>query len=236
MGSSKSKTTSHQYTDMGPLKGTREPLLGTIPQMQEAYQGMANDPMLQQGRDFMGNVLSGKYLDPASNPYLQPYVQGVIGDVTNQFNTLAARAGRGNMTGGDMQQNLARGITSAAAPIYMQAYNQGMGQLQAAAQMAPAYNVASRGAGLDWLRGGLMGVGSMGQEGTVDTTSTTKTTPSAGQMIMGGLMSAASLLNPMAGFAGMGGMGALGGAAGALGMTPGFATSPLGGLLSYFTK
>src|SRR5215467_8627778 len=203
MGSSKSSTTSHQYTDMGPLKGTREPLLATIPQMQDAYTGMANDPMLQQGRDFMGNVLSGKYLDPASNPYLQPYVQGAIGDVTSQFNTMAAKAGRGNLTGGDMQQNLAKGMMSAAAPIYLQQYNQGMNQLQAAAQMAPAYNVASRGAALDWLRGGLMGVGSMGQEGTVDSKSTTTTTPSMGQYLMGGLMSAASLMNPMSGFAGM---------------------------------
>jgi len=215
---------------MGPLKGTREPLLATIPQMQDAYTGMANDPTLQQGRDFMGNVLSGKYLDPASNPYLQPYVQGAVGDVTSQFNTMAGRAGRGNMTGGDMQQNLAKGMMSAAAPIYYDAYNRGMGQLQAAAQMAPAYNVASRGAALDWLRGGLMGVGSMGQEGTVDSKSTTTTTPSMGQYLMGGLMSAASLMNPMAGFAGMAG------SAIPAGMTPGFATSPLGGLLSYFAK
>ena len=184
---------------MGPMSGTKDALLGTLPRMEAAYQGMANDPSLQLARNFNTDVLSGRYLDPASNPYLQRYAQGAMSDVANQFNTMAMKAGRGNLTGSDMQQNLASGLASAALPIYYNAYNTGMTQLQNAANNASAFNTASYGGATDWLRQGLQGVGGMGQSGT--TSGTTTTTPSMGQYLMGGLMTASSLMNPAGGIA-----------------------------------
>src|SRR5262245_26757226 len=123
MGSS-SKTTT---TSTGPYKPVQPYISEHLPQAEATYQQAKSSPLIGQAQGFAGDVLSGKYLDPASNPYLQPYVQGLMGQVGSQFNTMAARAGRGNLTGGDLQQNLAAGLTSAAAPMYMQAQNQGMG-------------------------------------------------------------------------------------------------------------
>src|SRR5262252_2191293 len=148
MGSS-SKTSTTTYDTAG-LKEARPYVVGQLGRTDEAYNnmqaGIGDSGIVGQGRQFMSDVLGGKYLDPATNKYLQQYAQGAIGDTTSAFNTMAARAGRGNMTGGDMQQNLAKGIMSAAAPIYYDAYNRGMSQLQNMALAAPSYNVAAYGA------------------------------------------------------------------------------------------
>src|SRR5262252_3119132 len=151
---SSSKSSSTKTYDTAGLKEARPYVVGQLGQTanaQDAMQaGLAPGGMVAKGQDFMNQVLSGQFLDPASNPYLQPYAQGAIGDVTNQFNSMMSRAGRGNFTGGDAQQNLAAGITSAAAPIYFNAYNQGMSQLQNMALAAPSYNVAAYGAPVEW--------------------------------------------------------------------------------------
>src|SRR5262245_9822209 len=124
---SSSKSSSTKTYDTAGLKEARPYVVGQLGQTANAQAnmqaGLQPGGMVAQGQNFMNNVLSGQYLDPASNPYLQPYVQGAIGDVTSQFNTMMGRAGRGNMSGGDAQQNLAKGMMSAAAPIYLNQYN-----------------------------------------------------------------------------------------------------------------
>src|SRR5499427_11131295 len=152
MSSSSKKSTT--TTDMAGLREARPYVVNQLDATQQAANnmqaGLQPGGMVAQGQNFMNRVLGGEFLDPASNPYLQPYAQGAIGDVTNQFNSMMSRAGRGNFTGGDAQQNLAAGITSAAAPIYFNAYNQGMAQLQNMALAAPSYNVAAHGAPVEW--------------------------------------------------------------------------------------
>jgi len=189
---SSSKSSSTKTYDTAGLKEARPYVVGQLGQTanaQDAMQaGLAPGGMVAKGQDFMNQVLSGQFLDPASNPYLQPYAQGAIGDVTNQFNSMMSRAGRGNFTGGDAQQNLAAGITSAAAPIYFNAYNQGMSQLQNMALAAPSYNVAAYGAPTEWANQQFINLSGTGKSGTEKTDTTT--TPSTLSTIAGTALTA----------------------------------------------
>src|SRR5262245_40561795 len=212
---SSSKKTSTTTYDTAGLKEARPYVVGQLGQTQQAQQnmqaGLAPGGIVNQGQNFMSDVLGGKYLDPASNPYLQKYAQGAIGDVTNQFNTMMSRAGRGNFTGGDAQQQLAQGITAAAAPIYFNAYNQGMAQLQNMALAAPSYNVAAYGSPAEWANQQFIGLSGTGKSGTQTTTE--KTSPSALQSIAGVALTGlgAFTANPQMAAAGLGSLAGGGG-------------------------
>jgi hypothetical protein len=216
--SKKSSTTTY---DTAGLKEARPYVVGQLGRTDEAYgnmqAGLQPGGMVGMGGDFMRNVLQGQYLDPASNPYLQKYAQGAIGDVTNQFNTMMGRAGRGNFTGGDAQQNLAQGIMSAAAPIYFNAYNQGMGQLQNMALAAPSYNVAAYGAPAEWANQQFIGLSGTGKSGTEKTTSTSS--PSVLSSIAGAALTGlgAFTANPQMAAAGLSSLAGGGGMAGGYG-------------------
>jgi hypothetical protein len=223
---SSSKKSSTTTTDMAGLREARPYVVGQLGETANAQRsmqaGLAPGGMVNQGQNFMNRVLGGEFLDPASNAYLQPYAQGAIGDVTSQFNTMAARAGRGNMTGGDMQQNLARGITSAAAPIYYDAYNRGMAQLQNMALAAPSYNVAAYGAPTEWANQQFVNLSGTGRSGTTRTDETTSPSPlsSIAGIALTGL--GAFTANPQMAAAGLGtlGGGGAGGGAGYGSMAP----------------
>jgi hypothetical protein len=203
--SSKSSTTNY---DLAGLKEARPYVVGQLGRTDQAYNNMqaAMQPggMVGMGKGFMTDVLSGKYLDPASNPYLQKYAQGAIGDVTNQFNSMMSRAGRGNFTGGDAQQNLAQGVMAAAAPIYYDAYKGGMAQLQNMALAAPSYNVAAEGAPAEWANQQFIGLSNTGKSGTEKTTQTSN--PSLLSSIAGTALTAlgAFTANPQMAAAGLG--------------------------------
>jgi len=216
---SSSKSSSTKTYDTAGLKEARPYIVGQLGETANAQAnmqaGLQPGGMVARGQDFMNNVLSGQYLDPASNPYLQPYARQAIGDVTNQFNSMMSRAGRGNFTGGDAQQNLAQGITSAAAPIYFNAYNQGMSQLQNMALAAPSYNVAAYGAPTEWANQNFIGLSGTGKSGTEKTDSTS--TPSPLSTIAGVALTGlgAFTANPMMMGAGLGSLaGARGGGGG----------------------
>src|SRR5262245_11099437 len=221
---SSSKSSSTKTYDTAGLKEARPYVVGQLGETANAQAnmqaGLQPGGMVSKGQDFMNQVLSGQFLDPASNPYLQRYAQGAIGDVTNQFNSMMSRAGRGNFTGGDAQQNLAQGIMSAAAPIYFNAYNQGMAQLQNMALAAPSYNVAAYGGPAEWANQQFVNLSGTGKSGTETTKETS--TPSALQSIAGVALTglgaftanpqmAAAGLNSLAGGGMGGGYGGYGG-------------------------
>jgi hypothetical protein len=202
--SSKSSTTTY---DTAGLKEARPYVVGQLGRTDDAYgnmqAGLGSEGIVGKGMSFMGDVLGGKYLDPASNPYLQKYAQGAIGDVTSQFNTMMGRAGRGNLTGGDAQINLGKGIMSAAAPIYYDAYNKGMAQMQNMALAAPSYNVAAYGAPTEWANQQFIGLSGTGKSGTEKTTQTSS--PSVLSSIAGTALTAlgAFTANPQMAGAGL---------------------------------
>src|SRR5262245_8982316 len=247
MSSSKKSSTTNY--DLAGLREARPYVVGQLGQTanaQDAMQaGLAPGGIVNKAQGFMGDVLGGKFLDPASNPYLQPYAQQVIGDVTNQFNSMMGRAGRGNFTGGDAQSQLAQGITAAAAPIYLNQYNQGMSQLQNMALAAPAFNVAAYGSPTEWANQQFIGLSGTGKSGTTRTDETS--TPSTLSSIAGTALTALGAFssNPQMAAAGLNSL-AGGGSNQGYGMAPpqqqqtGYggqpASNPWAGMLAYFNR
>jgi hypothetical protein len=72
----------------------------------------------------------GDYVNPASNPALQPYLETIRNDVANQVNGMFAGAGRD--LSGLNQQTLARGIAQGEAPLLLDAYNRALADQRSA--------------------------------------------------------------------------------------------------------
>jgi hypothetical protein len=80
----------------------------------------------QQYQQQLQPFVSGQYVDPASNPALQGYLDTIRNDVGNQVNGMFAGAGRD--LSGLNQQALARGIAQAEAPVLLDAYKDARNQ------------------------------------------------------------------------------------------------------------
>lgn len=194
---------------MGPWKPTQQPLIEKgIPRIEEGYQALKDNPLLPQAQDYTSRVLGGEFMNPESNPYLMSYADRAMKQFQSGQNTLLARAGRGNLTGGDVQKRMGEGMMGAMVAPMLQQYNIERGYQDAASRQAPIM------ASLDvlpaeWYAGQMSNLGRLGQEGTTTTTSS----PSMGQTIGGiGLTALGAFTGNPAMMAG--GFGQLGGGGG----------------------
>jgi len=105
----------------------------------------------------IGDYASGKYLDPTKNPQLMALLQQVGDDVANRTNASFAAAGR-DLSGAN-QAAVAKGVTSATAPILVDQYNRAQQQqIDAAGQLYGAgTGSATTQAQLDAARAALRG-------------------------------------------------------------------------------
>jgi hypothetical protein len=108
---------------------------GYISQFLPSATGLATDLFAGGGPDRSGLVTGaydtyksaltpfarGDYVNPASNPALQGYLDTIRNDVANQVNGMFAGAGRD--LSGLNTQTLARGIAQGEAPVLLDAYN-----------------------------------------------------------------------------------------------------------------
>jgi transposase len=89
---------------------------------------------MQANRQMLTPYMQSNYLDPMSNPYLQPAIEqarrGAYTDVSDKF----ASAGR-NFSGA-LADAASRGMTGAALPMLLGQYNTNVGAQQAAGQQA----------------------------------------------------------------------------------------------------
>ena len=72
-----------------PFSGQTEAAL----QLQE-QRALAGSPLLGAAQTEIQNILTGQYLDPATNPYLQQTFQRAAGDVQSQLGSMFAKGGR----------------------------------------------------------------------------------------------------------------------------------------------
>lgn len=86
----------------------------------------------------------GDYVNPASNPALQGYLDTIRSDVANEINAQFAGAGR-DLSGANSQA-LARGIAQAEAPVLIDAYNRALADQRSA--IDALYGAGERTAGL----------------------------------------------------------------------------------------
>lgn len=83
--------------------------------------GIANDAYAAYQKQSQPYLDPG-YLDPATNPAFQNYMNTTANDIQSRVNGMFAGSGR-DMSGMN-QQTLARGITEGTAPIFANQYNQ----------------------------------------------------------------------------------------------------------------
>lgn len=249
MGQTKQTQTQSQKRDpYSPAKPAINQSISGIqqwlsdPASSAAYQGgmsdwtksglenLAGSSGAYQSRDYLQDVLSGKYLN-ADNPWQADLDANIRAAVMPSVNSTFSNAGMAGSTA--HQQSLTQGLTSGlAAPRYQNYQAERANQMAAAGllpgvdnqisqnlltagQTSEAYDRArweeERLAGLrPYLetQGLLQGYGSIG--GTSSGTSTSKSTPSLGSQIAGGVMTGVGLMSGMPGV-GMAGAGLMGG-------------------------
>jgi hypothetical protein len=176
MGSSKQKTSTMasgpgmgQLSEMGPDR------------IEQQYQtDMANPNRLApQASSYLGNVISGQYLNPSSNPNLGALSDSIWEQVAPNVSSVFSRAGRGtSASDSGLGGALTRGFTSAMAQPLFNQYNQERGFQQQAAGMAGQAD-AMASLPLEQYLERMKGLATLGQQGT------TTQTPSALQIAMG---------------------------------------------------
>jgi len=113
-----------------PFSPETEVALGA--QTGRALQG---SPLLDQAQGYTGDVLSGQFLSPDSNPFLAGVSDAVLSQVQPQVASQFGRAGR---TGGSPLQAeaLGRGVSRGMAPYLFQEYGRERGIQESAATRA----------------------------------------------------------------------------------------------------
>lgn len=139
--------TPAEKTAFGQMRGNAQFAQGYMPSQQDLISNLYSGGGLGEGsqdirdamaanRSVLTPYLSPGYLDPATNPYLQPAMEqartGAYTDVADKF-----RAG-GRTFSGAMADAVSRGMTNAALPMLLGQYNQNVGAQQNAAQQAMA--------------------------------------------------------------------------------------------------
>jgi hypothetical protein len=113
-----------------PFSGQTEAAM----QLQE-QRALAGSPLLGSSQQEIQNILSGQYLDPSTNPYLQQAYERAAGGVQSDIASQFAKAGR--YGSGAMTETLGKSLGDIASQIYGGAYQQERARQLQAAQLAP---------------------------------------------------------------------------------------------------
>ena len=114
-------------------------------QAQQLIAQRALDPnsLIGQSQSMLGNTISGKYLSPDSNPYLQSSVQDALGLAGSAFAKQYGGAAGRNLDNSGYQEALARGLGATATNAYANAYNTERQNQLNATQLAPSMDYAN---------------------------------------------------------------------------------------------
>jgi hypothetical protein len=127
------------YYARGPYDyvGNQSPL---TQQAQSLMAQRAQDPNSITGKTMgvLGDTISGKYLDPNSNPYLKASVQDALGMAGSTFAGQYGGAAGQNLGNSGYQEALARGLGATATNAYANAYGAERQNQLNAMQMAPS--------------------------------------------------------------------------------------------------
>jgi len=101
----------------------------------QTQRALAGSPLLGASQAEVNKILSGQYLDPSTNPYLQQTFERAAGDVKGQLGSMFAKGGR--YGSGAMAETAGRRMGDLASQIYGGAYQQERARQLQAAQLAP---------------------------------------------------------------------------------------------------
>jgi len=105
--------------NQGSLADLTKTVTGTVPGLSTIFQGW--QPNVGASQDYFSDVISGKYLDPTSNPGLQSVLDRNARDVTGQVNSQFSMAGR--YGSGAHDGVLTRELADSNGAILADAYN-----------------------------------------------------------------------------------------------------------------
>lgn len=112
----------------------------------QAQRALDPNNLTNQAQGVLGDTISGKYLTPNSNPYLQSYVNDALGLAKSQFaGQYGGQAGQ-NLDNSGYQEQLARTLGQVATNAYSQAYGQERQNQLNALSLAPNLDYANTGA------------------------------------------------------------------------------------------
>lgn len=119
-------------------------IMDVIGRGSEAADRPYSGQMLSQGgTNQLASTIRGDYLNPASNPALQGYVNDALGQVKSQFAGQYGGQAGGNLGNSGYQEMLTRTLANTALPIYANAYGQERQNQLNASQLAPSLDRAN---------------------------------------------------------------------------------------------
>lgn len=157
--------------------------------VEDQYRSDIANPnrLVPQAQGHTSRVLSGEFLNPASNPHLGALTDFIRSAVFPAVSSVFSRAGRGtSASASGLGGALSSGFTSALAPHLFGQYGQERGFQEAAAGRAPALDATS-GLPLEQYLERMRSLATLGQKGTQTAT------PSPLQTIAGLGLTAASM-------------------------------------------
>src|SRR5262245_14541187 len=172
MPSSSKSTTKTDMGPWGPMQGTI--LDYGVPELKKSYESAVNNPLIGQASGLMSDTMAGKFMDFSQNQQLKDVMNLYGRRAQTQYETMAARAGRGAM-GPDMMRAAMEGIgTAQIAPLFD--LYKGERTMQNQAMMGAPDFVNKGMVPAQILTEGLRGYGALGQKGT-STTETKSSNP-----------------------------------------------------------
>jgi len=156
-GATSTAVTPEQNQAIGGLFGNAQQAIDQFnPQQTALINDLYSAKGLGQGQEGLNqasSALSGYlqpgYLDPNTNPYLQPSLNALGDQVKNSVSNQFALAGRD--FSGDFSNALGKGYAQNLAPLLMGQYNQNVGAQQNAAGMMPGISGAMDASALNQL-------------------------------------------------------------------------------------
>lgn len=100
-------------------------------------RALSGSPLVDTGEGMLGDTLSGKYLDPESNPYLSDYVNKAIEEVTPYVDSTFEKARR--VGSGSHAEEIGRVAGDISTDIYSEAYDTERDRQLKAGLLAPTY-------------------------------------------------------------------------------------------------
>jgi hypothetical protein len=131
--------------NQGPTNYQASPL---TTQAQSIVSGLNNDPnsLYAQSQRQLGDTISGKYLDPNTNPFLSSSVNDALGLAKTQFAGLYGGPAGQNVGNTGFQEQLARTLGQVATNAYSGAYGQERQNQLNAAQLGGQFDLSQANA------------------------------------------------------------------------------------------
>src|SRR5690606_27859253 len=89
-----SETKQKQKTDVGPWGPVQQPLTQSLPELRQGYEQFQSNPLIPQAQQYTSDVLSGSFLDPATNPHLGALTKAITDSILANTPAMFSLPGR----------------------------------------------------------------------------------------------------------------------------------------------